>query len=518
MRALDVARPDLTSFVPVGEVVASTARSYGDKAALICDTTVVTWRELGTRIDRAAARLQTAGVGVGANVALLSPTTVEGVIGFLASIRAGACIVPLPTSATPGQLHVMLDDCKAQAVLAAPPHHALADSALQRNVAHRFSLGPATTTWGALENGTKVQFVAPAIGPDTPFNIIYSSGTTGSPKGIVQDHSVRWYQNVPPVDAKPEDGAVILVSTPLSSNTTIGGGLLRGLCTGGALVLMPKFDAGLFLSLCMAHGVTQASLVPVQCQRLLAHPDFDRTDLSRVALRCTGAPASIALKRELIERWRGPIADSYGFTELAIGCVLDLRAFPEKLHTIGRPRPGVDMRIVGKDGREVLTGEAGELAGRAATMMNGYWNQPDATQALIWRDAEGRGFYRSSDVAMIDPDGFITLLGRTRDMIISGGLNIYPADLEGVLSSHPQVAEAVVIGIPSPEWGETPLGLVAVRESATITPDALRAWANAQLGRTQKLSALEFRAEFPRNELGKILKRELRAPFWAAAH
>ena len=256
----------------------------------------------------------------------------------------------------------------------------------------------------------------------------------------------------------------------------------------------------------------------MQCQRLLAHPDFDRSNLSRVSLRCTGAPASASLKQQLLERWRGPVMDSYGFTELAVGCVLDLRAFPKKLHTVGRPRSGVDMRIVGADGSEVAIGQPGELVGRAPTMMNGYHKRPEATREIIWVDANGRTFYRAGDLAMVDEDGFITLLGRSRDMIISGGLNIYPSDIEEVLASHPDVAEAAVVGIPSPHWGETPLGLVVLHEAAQLSAENLCAWANARLAKTQRLSAVEFRRDLPRNEIGKVLKTILRSPYWPGSH
>ena len=521
MNSLSLTRPDVSTFRPIGAVIAALARRWPDKAAIVCNGAVMTWRVLAARMDSIAFMLQRVGVGLGDRVAVLLPTTGDGVAGFLAPIRAGACVVPLSVTITPRQLRMMLEDCDARAVIATSQHIALVDAALSESEAlqstARLVLGPAAGAWIDADMNSNVDFTPPPIGPWVAFNIVYSSGTTGVPKGIVHDHAARWYQSVPSRDTDIEPDAVVLISTPLSSNTTIGV-LLRGVCTGATMVLMPKFDPGEFLALCESEHVTQATLVPVQCQRLLAHPDFVRSDLSRVALRCTGAPASASLKQQLLERWRGPVTDSYGFTELAVGCVLDLRAFPEKLHTVGRPRPEVDMRIVGADGREAAIGQPGELVGRAPTMMNGYHKLPEATRELAWVDANGRTFYRAGDLAVVDEDGFVTLLGRSRDMIISGGLNIYPSDLEEVLASHPDVAEAAVVGIPSPQWGETPLGLVVLHEAAQLSPEALRDWANARLAKTQRLSGIEFRDHFPRNEIGKVLKTTLRSPYWPGEH
>jgi acyl-CoA synthetase (AMP-forming)/AMP-acid ligase II len=172
----------------------------------------------------------------------------------------------------------------------------------------------------------------------------------------------------------------------------------------------------------------------------------------------------------------------------------------------------------GDHGLEAAIGQPGELVGRAPTMMNGYHKRPEATQELVWEDANGRTFYRAGDLAMLDEDGFVTLLGRSRDLIISGGLNIYPSDLEEVLASHPDVAEAAVVGIPSPQWGETPLGLVVLHQAAQLSAEALRDWTNARLAKTQRLSGVEFRRDLPRNEIGKVLKTTLRSPYWSGTH
>ena len=182
--------------------------------------------------------------------------------------------------------------------------------------------------------------------------------------------------------------------------------------------------------------------------------------------------------------------------------------------SVGRPLPGNDLRTIGPDDREVFQ-EAGEIVARSPMMMRGYHNRPDETAASLWVDPiDGAHFLRSGDIGRIDADGFIQLLDRKKDMIVSGGQNIYPADLERVLVDHPEVNEAAVIGIPDAVWGETPLALIVARAGASVSADELREWANGRLGRYQRLSALEFRDGLARNDGGKIVKAQLRAPYW----
>jgi len=173
------------------------------------------------------------------------------------------------------------------------------------------------------------------------------------------------------------------------------------------------------------------------------------------------------------------------------------------------------MRIIGADDREVARGEVGEIVGRGLGMMAGYHNRPDLDAAMIWRDEAGTEYLRSGDIGLIDAEGFLHIVDRKKDMILSGGFNIFPADLEAVIGEHPHVQDVTVIGIPHPKWGETPLALVIPRGEPDA--DELLAWANTRLARTQRLAGLEFRGEFPRNALGKVLKRELRAAYWENA-
>jgi acyl-CoA synthetase (AMP-forming)/AMP-acid ligase II len=251
-------------------------------------------------------------------------------------------------------------------------------------------------------------------------------------------------------------------------------------------------------------------LVPVQYQRLMAVPDFDSFDLSSFRMKfCTSAPFAAPLKADVLARWPGGLVEYYGMTEGGGTCILEAHNYPLKLHTVGKPAEGHDIRLIDEDGRELPRGEVGEVVGRSGAMMTGYHHQPAKTREAEWFDAQGNRFIRTGDVGRFDEDGFLTLMDRRKDMIISGGFNIYPSDLEAVLREHAGVADVAVVGVPSPEWGESPAAFVVPAAGAPAAAD-LRAWANARLGKTQRLADLRYLPELPRSDIGKVLKRQLR--------
>ncbi len=351
-----------------------------------------------------------------------------------------------------------------------------------------------------------------AITEDMPFNIIYSSGTTGTPKGIVQSFGMRFGHVARAVAMGYGPETVTLLSTPLYSNTTLVS-FFPTLGLGGAAVLMKKFDAVQYLALAQQHRATHTMLVPVQYSRLMARDDFDSYDLSSFVMKfCTSAPFSATLKADVLKRWPGGLIEYFGMTEGGGTCVLIAHIYPDKLHTVGMPAPGHDIRVIDEDGRELPRGEAGELVGRSELVMSGYHNRKDQTDAATWVSPDGLAFIRTGDVGRFDADGFVELMDRKKDMIISGGFNSYPSDLEAVLRQHPDVADVAVVGVPSADWGETPVAFVVSRGADAA---ALRAFANERVGKTQRISAVELIDELPRSHIGEILKRDLRDAYAA---
>jgi len=474
--------------------------------ALICQGEVLSWGALRGRVLKLAGAIRSRIGGEGERVALVGETGAEIAVAYLATIAAGHCAVPLQTSLTADALTGMIRDADPALVFSGAGWREPAEAAAPGRVA---SLDDLAGFAGAAE--PLVDAVTAA--PDAPFNIIYSSGTTGRPKGIVHSNAMRYRQATRPLFGFGPQSTMLL-ATPLYSNTTLMP-MISTLAHGGRVVLMKKFDAEGYLDLAERYGATHTMLVPVQYRRILDAGSFARRDLSRFeAKQCTGAPLSAEDKRRIAELWPGKMFEIYGLTEGGCSCLLDVKAHPDKLHTVGRPQPGNTIRIVDAQGHDVPAGQRGEIVGRSSMMMSGYFRNPEATEAFIWRDHDGTVYHRTGDIGVFDEDGFLVLVDRKKDMIISGGFNIYASDLEGVLSSHPDVAEAAVIAVPSERWGETPLGLVVTRLGAEAGAGALLEWANARLGRMQRLAGVEIREALPRSAVGKVLKQELKRPYW----
>jgi acyl-CoA synthetase (AMP-forming)/AMP-acid ligase II len=264
------------------------------------------------------------------------------------------------------------------------------------------------------------------------------------------------------------------------------------------------------LKLAEAHAATHTMLVPVQYRRVLAEPAFDDHKLSFVMKFCTSAPFPGELKAEVLRRMPGGLIEFYGMTEGGVGFMLVAHMFPDKLHTVGQPNEGHAVRIIDEDGNDVPPGTPGEIVGQSPATMNGYRNRPDLTDKAYWTAPDGSKWLRTGDIGRIDAEGFLTLMDRAKDMIISGGFNIYPSDIEAILVALPGVREAAVVGLPSDRWGETPVAFVVAPGADAA---ALKAAANAELGKTQRLADLVLVDELPRSHIGKVLKRELRDGF-----
>ncbi|KIZ34879.1 MULTISPECIES: class I adenylate-forming enzyme family protein [Rhodopseudomonas] len=500
----------MPDFISLDALVANTAAKAPQRIAVIDGERQLDYAGLNDLINRVAASLQADGLKPRDVISICALSSIEYVATFLGALRAGVAVAPLAPSSTPQDFAAMVKDSGAKILFM----DATTTAAMGEAATGPLKVSLDDGGWGrpfsawCTAPGTLPQPVT--IDPDWIFNIIYSSGTTGTPKGIVHTHYLRWrqYGQLDPLGYGPD--AVTVLSTPLYSNTTLVC-FNPTVAGGGTIVLMKKFDAKGFLELSQQHRATHAMLVPVQYRRIMNLPEFGEFDLSSYRMKfCTSAPFAAELKADILKRWPGGLTELYGMTEGGGSCALLAHEHPDKLHTVGQPMPDHEVRLIDEDGKPVAVGEIGEIVGRSPVMMQGYLNQPQKTAETFWHDENGTRFVRTGDIGRFDADGFLTLMDRKKDMIISGGFNIYPSDIEAIVSEHADVLEVAVVGMPSEDWGETPVAFVVGKPDAAIDAAALKAWTNSRVGKTQRLADVVVTEMLPRSAIGKVLKRELR--------
>lgn len=459
--------------------------------ALADSTTSLTNAELLTRVEAAAAQLADLGITSGDVVALRLTNRAEFVTLLFAAWRLGATITPVNPALTDVEVARQLDDSAAKLLVIEEDSAGVGDVSTL-SVAH---LARETTTE-----------VAPVEDPSALALLIYTSGTTGVPKGVMLDHANLDAMTAMGRDALkvgPDDRCLLIL--PLFHVNGIVVSILTPLLVGASVVIADRFNPHRFFDVIEKERPTFFSAVPTIYSMLAALPDDVRPDTSSVRFAvCGAAPASAELLARFEDRFGFPLVEGYGLSEATCGSTINPIDGPRKPGTVGLPFPGQELRILGAEGHPVNAGENGEVEVRGANVMRGYLGRPDDTAAAI-----NDGWLRTGDVGHLDEDGYLTLVGRSKEMIIRGGENIYPKEIEDVLSGHPAVLEAAVIGVPDEKWGEIVVAFVQARPGATVDVDALKLRCMEQLSGYKRPTAIHVLESLPKNAVGKLDKRSL---------
>ncbi|WP_328784909.1 AMP-binding protein [Streptomyces canus] len=451
--------------------------------------------QLLSRVRTAACQLQDHGIGPGDVVALQLTNRVEFVVLLFAAWRLGATVTPVNPSMTDVEVVRQLQDSGARLLVVEDGTAVMAHDV-------------AVLAVGELYEGTTEPDQPPLLDPATLALLIYTSGTTGVPKGVMLDHAnidamVEMGRRA--LEVGPADRCLLIL--PLFHVNGIVVSVLLPLLVGASVVIAGRFDPRTFFALVEQERPTFFSAVPTIYSMLAALPDDVRPDTSSLRFGvCGAAPASAELLTRFEARYGFPLLEGYGLSEGTCGSTINPVAGPRRAGTVGLPFPGQEIRIVDTDGTEMAPGTDGEVVVRGPNVMRGYLGRPDETARVIVD-----GWLHTGDVGHLDAEGYLTLVGRSKDMIIRGGENIYPKEIEDVLASDPAVLEAAVIGVPDEKWGEVVVAYVQPRPGSTVDPSVLKALCARSLTGYKRPTAFFVVEALAKNAVGKIDKASLRA-------
>ena len=502
----------------------------GNDAAIVFNRQTCTWKSFHLQTNRIANLLISRGVGKGQRVVVLMENSTQMIEVLFGVIKAGASVVPINLSVSDEALSNQIMDSQATTIIATEKQstrvNKIAGILAINPQLLKISYGKAVDNWLDFES---LVGQASKATPDVQLqredecNVIYSSGTTGLPKGIVHLHGPRfdWAYDLT-IALRFHSGARTICSLGLYSNISWVS-MLCSILTGGLMVVQEKFSAEEFIELVEEYQLTHCAGVPIQYQRVFDNDRFTRNKLSSLQmLMCCGSPMSESLKQMVDDNIGCDLIELYGLTEGVI-TTLAPEDRKRKPSSVGKPLPGTQIAILNANDQLAMSGCSGEIIARGRILMAGYLNRPDADREASWQDQQGNVWLRTGDIGKLDKQGFLYLVDRKKDMIISGGQNIYPQDLEKTLLSHPDISEAAVIGVNSQQWGETPLALVVARKEANLDSaavsasvldvESIRGWANQKLGKQQKIAEVKQVISLPRNPNGKLEKKRIREEY-----
>lgn len=501
-------------------------RHRPDRTALVFQDEVQSYSEFDRRCSRVANGLEALGVRRGDRIAFIGKNSAAYFELLFGGAKAGAVMVPISWRLAPPEIDYILKDGEIRAIF-------VDDEFLGtlRLAPHCERLPVVCMVGsGAFDQWREAQSPEDkdrGVKPSDVFVQLYTSGTTGHPKGVQLPHgnfyaheAARANAGFPDPDLfewnewGPNDVGVITMPCFHISGTGWG---IVGLYAGAKSVVLREFSPDGVLDAMNRHGGTKLLLVPTAIQMVLDHPHCEHADFSSLKYLCYGAsPIPLEVLKRAIDRFQCQFVQMYGLTETT-GAVTFLPAHDhdvagnDRMRSAGRAVFGVELSIRNSSGVPLPVGETGEICVRTPTVMTGYWKLPDATRACI--DADG--WFHTGDAGAMDTDGYVYIKDRIKDMIVSGGVNIYPAEIENALYAHPDVKEAAVIGVPDDKWGEVVKAFIVLKPGAAPTPDDIAAFCRERIAGYKVPRSMEFLENLPRNASGKVLKTDLRKPYWA---
>jgi long-chain acyl-CoA synthetase len=477
-------------------------RFYPGRVALVRDGRALTFRELHTRVEGIAATLTSLGFSVGDRLALLLPNGTDYIELVYACSMLGVIAVPLNIRLSTKEIDGVLEDARPHGIVR---HSSLAVPEVKLSWQHVIDEKPIPISNDPI---AKIFYE-----PEAVLSLIYTSGTTGQPKGVVVTHGniLADIHNFNYWMRYTEDG-VYLHAAPIFHIADFPS-MFAAPAFGATQIALPKFSAQIFCETVAREHVTHTVLVPTMINLVTQFPDAGKYDLSSLQVLAYGgspmAPELVRRTRELLPKVK--LIQAYGLSETGFLTGLqDQEHTEDKLMSCGRPCPGVDIQVTDTSGTQVNPGQAGELMVRGANVMRGYWNNPEET-AKAFHD----GFFRTGDIGRQDAAGYFYILDRLKDMIVTGGENVYSGEVEAVIYGHPAVREAAVFGVPDAQWGELVMACVVLKPDATLTADDLIAFCRRSLATYKLPRRVEFsETDLPKSSSGKVLKRTLRERFW----
>ncbi len=517
----DVAEPG-----SLGDIARIQAKTRGDAVALTFEGRVVTYATFDRHTNKVANGLIALGVKPGDRVGYLGKNSDLYFEALFGATKAGAVMAPINWRLAPPEVRYIVGDATAKVLFVGPEFIEQAQTLLPEltTVEYVIAMEGAAGGWPSFEAWRDAQ---PDTDPNLPIDYedvalqLYTSGTTGFPKGAMLSHRAMLKPRILQKQADDEwnrwgDGEVSLVAMPVFHIGGTGWGIM-GLYNGAKGVVAREFDPGKVLDFIENDRISKMFMVPSAMQIVVRQPRAREVDYSCLKFMMYGAsPIPLDLLKECMEVFGCGFVQMYGMTETN-GTIVALP--PEdhdpkgnaRMRAAGKALPGVEIAVWDEDGKSVPTGEVGEIVTRSPANMTGYWGKPDATAKTI--DADG--WLRTGDAGYLDEDGYVFIHDRVKDMIISGGENIYPAEVENAIFGHPAVADVGVIGVPDEKWGEAVKAVVSVKPGCEVSPTEIIAWARERIAAFKCPKSVDFVEMVPRNPSGKILRRELREPYWA---